>query len=242
MCGRFVQVSLTTMLAEHFDVDELAFVGAPAPSWNVAPRAEVLTIVDGRSERDGEAADDVRRMGPMRWGLVPAWAPDPGMGDRMINARAETVLEKPAFRTALERRRCIVPVDGFYEWERVGSRKQPMYIHDRSDAPLAFAGLWAVWRDTDEPDAPWLRSCTIVTTDANATMAPVHDRMPVMLAADAWDRWLDREVTDGTAVVDLLRPAPDELLELWPVSPRVNSARNDDERLIQREDPLTLFG
>ena len=242
MCGRFVQVSSTTMLAEHFDVDELAFVDSPAPSWNVAPRAEVLTIVDGRSAREGEAADDVRRMGPMRWGLVPAWASDPGVGDRMINARAETVLEKPAFRTALERRRCIVPVDGFYEWERVGSRKQPMFIHDRSGAPLAFAGLWAVWRDADEPDAPWLRSCTIVTTDANATMAPVHDRMPVMLPADAWDRWLDREVTDGAAVVDLLRPAPDDLLELWPVSPRVNSARNDDERLIEREDPLTLFG
>ena len=100
----------------------------------------------------------------MRWGLVPSWATDPGVGDRMINARAETVLEKPAFRTALERRRCIVPADGFYEWERVGSRKQPMYIHDRSGAPLAFAGLWAVWRDADVPDAPWLRSCTIVTT------------------------------------------------------------------------------
>jgi putative SOS response-associated peptidase YedK len=159
----------------------------------------------------------------------------------MINARAESVLEKPAFRTAIERRRCIVPADGFYEWERLGSRKQPMYIHDRSGAPLAFAGLWAVWRDPNVPDGPWLRSCTIVTTEANATVAPVHDRMPVMLASDAWDRWLDPAVTDGGAVVDLLRPAPDSLLELWPVSPRVNSARHDDERLIEREDPLTLF-
>jgi putative SOS response-associated peptidase YedK len=233
MCGRFVQAASPTLLAEHFHVDELALDEPPAPSWNVAPRAEVLTIVD---------QGDVRRMGRMRWGLVPSWADDPAVGDRMINARAETVLEKPAFRTALERRRCIVPADGFYEWERVGSRRQPVYIHDRSGAPLAFAGLWAVWRDPAAPDAPWMRSCTVVTTDANATLAPVHDRMPVMLSPDAWGPWLDRDVTDGDAVVDLLRPAPDELLEWWPVSPRVNRARVDDERLIEREDPLTLFG
>jgi putative SOS response-associated peptidase YedK len=233
MCGRFVQAAAPRLLAEHFHVDELALDEPATPSWNVAPRAEVLTIVDH---------DDVRRMGRMRWGLVPSWADDPGVGDRMINARAETVLEKPAFRTALERRRCIVPADGFYEWERIGSRKQPRYIHARSGEPLAFAGLWAVWRDAEVPDAPWLRSCTVVTTEANATLAPIHDRMPVMLPADAWDRWLDREITDGDAVVDLLRPAPDDLLETWPVSPRVNSARVDDERLVEREDPLTLFG
>jgi putative SOS response-associated peptidase YedK len=233
MCGRFVQTASPTLLAEHFDVDELALDPPPAPSWNVAPRAEVLTIVE---------SDQVRRMGRMRWGLVPSWASDPGVGDKMINARAETVLEKPAFRTALERRRCIVPADGFYEWERVGSRTQPMYIHDRAGVPLAFAGLWAVWRDPEVAEAPWLRSCTIVTTDANATVASVHDRMPVMLASDSWDRWLDRDLSDGEAVTDLLRPAPDDLLELWPVSPRVNSARHDDERLIEREDPLTLFG
>jgi putative SOS response-associated peptidase YedK len=233
MCGRYVQAASPTLLAEHFDVDEIALDEPVAPSWNVAPRADVLTIVE---------REDVRRLGRMRWGLVPSWASDPGVGDRMINARAETVLEKPAFRTALERRRCIVPADGFYEWERVGSRKQPMYLHDRSGAPLAFAGLWAVWRDPDEPDARWLRTCTIVTTDANRTVAPVHDRMPVMLPRDAWARWLDRHETDGEAVADLLRPAPDDLLELWPVSPRVNSARHDDARLVDREDPLTLFG
>jgi len=233
MCGRFVQAASPTMLADHFDVDELALDEPPMPSWNVAPRAEVLTIVD---------KDAARRLGRMRWGLVPSWAEDPGVGDRMINARAETLLEKPAFRTALERRRCIVPADGFYEWERIGSRTQPVYIHDRSGAPLAFAGLWAVWRDPATPDAPWLRSCTVVTTGANAMIAAVHDRMPVMLARDEWDRWLDRDMTDGEAVADLLRPAPDDLLELWPVSPRVNSARVDDERLIEREDPLTLFG
>jgi putative SOS response-associated peptidase YedK len=232
MCGRYVQAASPMLLAEHFDVDEVALAEPSAPSWNVAPRAEVLTVVD---------KDRFRRLARMRWGLVPSWATDPSVGDRMINARAETVLEKPAFRAAIERRRCIVPADGFYEWERVGSRKQPMYIRDRAGTPLAFAGLWAVWRDPAVPDGPWMRSCTIVTTGANATVAPVHDRMPVMLAPDAWDRWLDRDLTDGEAVVDLLRPAPDDLLELWPVSPRVNSARHDDERLIEREDPLTLF-
>jgi putative SOS response-associated peptidase YedK len=233
MCGRYVQASSPTLLAEHFDVDEIALDEPGAPSWNVAPRADVLTIVE---------REDVRRLGRMRWGLVPSWATDPGAGDRMINARAETVLEKPAFRTALERRRCIVPADGFYEWERVGSRKQPMYLHDRSGAPLAFAGLWAVWRDPDVPDAPWLRTCTIVTTDANATVAPVHDRMPGMLPRDAWARWLDRDETDRAAVVDLLRPAPVDLLELWPVIPRVKSGRHHDPHLVEREDPLTLFG
>jgi putative SOS response-associated peptidase YedK len=108
-----------------------------------------------------------------------------------------------------------------------------MYIRDRSGAPLAFAGLWAVWRDPEVPDAPWLRSCTVVTTDANAAIAPIHDRMPVMLARDAWDRWLDRELTDGEVVADLLRPAPDDLLELWPVSPRVNSPKHDDPTLLE---------
>jgi putative SOS response-associated peptidase YedK len=232
MCGRFVQTASTRTLAEHFDVDELLLDEPHAPSWNVAPRARVLAIDD---------KDDVRRLRSMRWGLVPAWAESSGVGDRMINARAETILEKPAFRTAIERRRCIVPADGFYEWEQVGSRKQPMYIRDRTGSPLAFAALWAVWRDADAPDAPWLRSCSIVTTEANTTLAPVHDRMPVVLGRHDWDRWLDRDITDGGAVVDLLRPAADDLLELWPVSPRVNSARNDDERLVEREDPLTLF-
>jgi putative SOS response-associated peptidase YedK len=233
VCGRFVQASSPTLLAEYFHVDEVALEADPPPSWNVAPRAEVLTIV----EREG-----ARRLEQMRWGLVPSWAPDPGVGDRMINARAESVMEKPAFRTAFERRRCIIPADGFYEWQAVGAKKQPIYITASSGNPFAFAGLWEVWRDASQPDGHWLRTCSVITTAANSVVAPVHDRMPVMLDESEWAEWLDRSGQDLGALAALLDPAPDDSLDLWPVSPRVNSARNDDEALIAREDPLTLFG
>lgn len=222
------------MLAEHFHVDELALDDDPAPSWNVAPRAEVLAIVD---------RDDGRRMGRMRWGLVPSWADDPAVGDRMINARAESIQEKPAFRSAFERRRCIIPANGFYEWQATGgSRRQPMFITSRDDRPLAFAGLWEVWRDADDPEGEWLRSCAVITTGANAVVARIHDRMPVMLAEAEWSEWLDRDAEDLAHLASLLDPAPDDLLVTWPVSTRVNSARNDDASLVVREDPLTLFG
>ena len=233
MCGRFVQASSPNLLAEHFDVDEVLIGEPPPPRYNVAPRADVLTITG----REG-----VRRMEPMRWGLVPSWAPDVSIGDKLTNARSETVAEKSAFKAAFERRRCIIPADGFYEWQAApGPKKQPMYCHARSGEPLAFAGLWEFWRPHDQPDAPWMRSCVIVTTAANALMAPVHDRMPVMLRETDWEHWLDGRFDDTVALTDLLVPAPEDLLELWPVSTRVNSARNDDERLVLREDPLTLF-
>jgi putative SOS response-associated peptidase YedK len=232
VCGRFVQANSPTLLAEHFDVDELALAEEPEPSWNVAPRAEVLTIVE---------KDDHRRMGRMRWGLVPSWASDPGVGDRMINARAESVMEKPAFRAAFERRRCIIPADGFYEWQHTGAASQPMYIHARSGAPLAFAGIWEVWRDPGTPDAPLLRTCAVITTAANALVAPIHDRMPAMLDPSEWGAWLDRADHDIAQLATFLDPAPDDLLECWPVSTRVNNARNDGASLIEREDPLALF-
>jgi putative SOS response-associated peptidase YedK len=234
VCGRFVQASSPARLAEHFHVDEVAIADDPTPSWNVAPRAEVLAIVD---------QDGTRRMGRMRWGLVPSWAESPAIGDRMINARAESVTEKAAFRHAFERRRCIIPADGFYEWQVTGGpRKQPMYIAARDRTPLAFAGLWEVWRDAQDPESHWLRSCAVITTDANRTIAPIHDRMPVMLAESEWTDWLDRDAAEPAHLTALLDPAPDDLLVAWPVSTRVNSARNDDASLVEREDPLTLFG
>ena len=221
------------MLTEHFDVDELFIDDDPVPSYNVAPRAQVLTVYE---------RNDRRRLGAMRWGLVPSWAEDLTVGDRLINARAETLTEKPAYRYAFERRRCIVPADGFYEWQTlVGPKKHPVYIRARSGAPLAMAGLAEVWSNRDDPDAPWVRSCAVVTTSANTMLQPIHDRMPVMLDVSDWDQWLDRDVRDPFSLAPLLVPAADDLLEWWPVSTRVNSARNDDASLIEREDPLTLF-
>jgi putative SOS response-associated peptidase YedK len=246
VCGRYVQVSSPTLLAEQFDVDEIAIDEAPEANYNVAPRTEVLTILQ-RPSAEPEAESPARRvLEQMRWGLVPSWADDPKVGDRLINARAESVAEKPAFKTAFLKRRCILPADGFYEWQAVPGRKQkqPMFVHRRDGEPLAFAGLWEVWRDHDQPESPWLLSCAIVTTRANATMAPVHDRMPVILPENAWDTWLDRRVADRARLEALLVPPPDELIELWPVSTMVNSANNNGPELAERvepEEPQTLF-
>ncbi len=245
MCGRYVQVSSPTLLAERFDVDEIAIDEAPEPSYNVAPRAEVLTIREHRrAEPEADAPAAPRVLEQMRWGLVPSWAKDPKIGDRLINARAESVAEKPAFKAAFLKRRCLLPADGFYEWQAVAGRKQkqPMFVHRRDGEPIAFAGLWEAWRD--QPESPWLITCAIVTTRANATMAPVHDRMPVMLPETAWDTWLDPCVAECARLAALLVPPPDDLLELWPVSTQVNSASNNGPELAARvepEDPQTLF-
>ena len=182
----------------------------------------------------------------MRWGLVPSWADNVKIGDRLINARAESLAEKAAFKTAFRKRRCIIPADGFYEWQRVAGtkQKQPMFIHRRDGEPIAFAGLWEVWKDRDEVDAPWLLSCAIVTTRANATMAPIHDRMPVILTEDSWDRWLDVRIDERATLDPLLEPVPDELIETWPVSTMVNRADNNGPELVDRvepEPPATLF-
>jgi putative SOS response-associated peptidase YedK len=181
----------------------------------------------------------------MRWGLVPTWADDPRIGDRLINARAESVAEKPAFKTAFRKRRCILPADGFYEWEPgPGRRKQPVFVHRRDGEPIAFAGLWEVWRDDTVPDAPWLLTCAIVTTRANAVMEPIHDRMPVMLPETDWRTWLDPDVADLARLEAMLVPPPDEEIELWPVSTRVNSADTNGPDLVERIEPVepdTLF-
>ncbi|MCJ7436175.1 MAG: SOS response-associated peptidase [Acidimicrobiia bacterium] len=255
MCGRFVSTSSPTELAEQFVVDEVAVANAE-PNYNVAPRAKVMVVRersgDERSggERSGGERSEVeqeehRVLSRVRWGLVPSWAKDPGIGDRLINARAETVAEKPAYRSAFAKRRCIIPVDGFYEWKVVGPpsspkgrpKKQPIYIRRRDDEPMAFAGLWEAWKVPEGVDAPddgdgWLRSCVIVTTGANALLAPVHDRMPVVLPASAWGQWLDPGEHDRDALGALLAPAPDEWFEAHPVSTRVNRVVNNDPGLL----------
>ena len=223
MCGRYVAATPPDQLADLFGVTD---VRAPdlGPRWNVAPTMDVYAVAQGSG---GE-----RRLGAFRWGLVPWFADDPRGGAKMINARAETVGEKPAFRSALERRRCLVPADGFYEWLRTGKERLPHLFTAADGSLLAFAGLWEVWRPKDDPDAEPVRTCTIITTRANGTMRPIHDRMPVILPADAWDRWLDRAPARPGDLADLLGPPPDDLLVSRPVSKRVNNVKNEGADLL----------
>ncbi|MFM8305117.1 MAG: SOS response-associated peptidase, partial [Actinomycetota bacterium] len=208
--------------------------------YNVAPRRKVLVV------REHE---DHRVLSRLRWGLVPSWAKDPGIGDKMINARAETVAEKPAYRRAFARRRCIVPADGFYEWKAGpkppgGGRpvKQPYFVHRRDGEPLAFAGLWEAWKVPDAAGSDlggadgWLRSCTIITGPPNSVMQPIHDRMPVMLSESAWAMWLDPDNHDVEALRALLVPAPAEWFEAYPVATAVNNARTNNADLVRPLD------
>lgn len=232
MCGRFVQAASPELLVARFGVDESVAAGHE-PSYNVAPRATVYAVRD-RSGGDGAFAGRRRYLSYLRWGLIPSWAKDPKVGDRMINARAESLADKPAYERAFRRHRCLVPAEGFYEWQRRGSRKQPMFIHRRDGEPMAFAGLWAAWRDPNDADGEWLRSCTIVTTGANDTVAPLHDRMPVVLEERDWDRWLDPDAGNVDGLARLLQPASDDLLVAYPVGNAVNSAENDGPELVER--------
>lgn len=237
MCGRFVSTTSPEQIAERFRVDE-SRVSDHSPDYNVAPRSEVYAV---RERLRGEEQGPRRYLDLLRWGLVPSWAKDPRIGDRMINARAETLADKPGYRRSFEQRRCIIPADGFYEWQRrEGRRKQPMYIRRRDREPLAFAGLWAAWRDPtvdEHHDDAWLRSCVIVTTRANALLAPVHDRMPVVLGESTWDHWLDPTDRDVDALHALLEPPPVTWFEIFPVSARVNRPEHDDSELIEPEAP-----
>jgi putative SOS response-associated peptidase YedK len=221
MCGRFVAATPPDQVAAYFGATAEALLD---PSWNVAPTNDVYAVLE-----DG----GLRHLDAFRWGLIPSWAKDPKIGSRMINARAETLAEKNAYKAAFRKRRCLVPADGFYEWKALPGqkRKQPYFIHRTDGEPLAFAGLWEVWRGPDRDQEP-LRTATIITTEANETMAPVHDRMPVILPASAWGEWLDRDLDDLEALGRLLVPAP-TLLTLRPVSTEVNSVRNKGPELIE---------
>ncbi|MGH9177660.1 MAG: SOS response-associated peptidase, partial [Acidimicrobiales bacterium] len=196
------------------------------PRFNVAPTDPVAVVATSRG--------GARRVGAMSWGLVPRWE-KALRSRRLINLRSETLLDRPGFRTALERRRCIVPADGFYEWKATGDgARQPHFIRACDGRPLALAGLWDVWRDPAAgPDVDPLRTCTILTTSPNEAMARLHDRMPVVLARDDWELWLDRSEDGAARLAGLLRPCPSEVLEVWPVGPAVNSVRNDGPHLIE---------
>jgi putative SOS response-associated peptidase YedK len=223
MCGRFTQQRPSAELAALFEAEDLA--ERPGARFNLAPQQEGLVVVQ---------RDDLRRaIVPYRWGLVPAWAKDPKIGSRLINARAETVATTPAFRASFAKRRCIVPADGFYEWERMTPEiRQPNLVRRVDGEPMAFAGLWSSWHDPVEPDAEALRTFTIITTPANATLAPIHDRMPAILPASAWDAWLAPAAAEPGELLALLAPAADDLLERFPVSRRVNSVRNEGPELV----------
>lgn len=224
MCGRMTQQTSPEAVARIFDAEVRDTADDPfEPSWNVAPTDPVTVVLQ---------RDDGRSVERVRWGLVPSWAKSAREGARHINARAETVAESAAFRTSFRKRRCIVPADGFYEWQRVGDkRKQPWFLgpHD-DDALLAMAGLWAVWKDPQT--GMWVPSATVITTEANQEVGRLHDRMPVLLPRDAWATWLDPDQQEQGLLLSLLAPAPTGVLEMHPVSRRVNDVRNDGPDLV----------
>jgi putative SOS response-associated peptidase YedK len=249
VCGRFVSVSSPQLLVERFGVEETA-VETREPDYNVTPRA-MVPIVRERAPRRGEDGPTKRWLTMVRWGLVPSWAQSLAIGDKLINARAETINEKAAYKRAFARRRCVVPADAFYEWQPSKSTatrrppRQPYLVHRRDGDPMAFAGLWEIWRDPaiaddDDPDA-WVRSCVIVTTRANQLLEPIHSRMPAVLDEADWDTWLDPATEDLGGLEAMLQPAPDDWLEVYPVSTRVNSPDNNDPGLIERVEPDTLL-
>ena len=227
MCGRYAFYTPAEAVVRLFGV---AAVHAPDldPRYNIAPTQEVPVVRLSPFGEDG--ARPVRELALARWGLVPFWAKDPSIGSRMINARAESVAEKPAFRTAFRHRRCLVPADGFFEWQPTPSGKQPWFIHGTAGQPLAFAGLWELW--DAKGTAPPLASCTIITTRANDFMKPLHQRMPVVLDAAGRDAWLDPEAPPAL-LRGLLEPVEDAGLSAYPVSRRVNSPANEGPELVE---------
>ena len=218
MCGRYAITSAPEALRALFGYAEQP--NFPA-RYNIAPTQPIpiVRFVDGK-----------RELALVRWGLLPSWVKDPNAFSLIINARGESVCDKPAFRAAMKRRRCLIPADGFYEWQASGKGpKQPFYIHARSGMPVAFAGLWETW---EGPNGEEVDTAVIVTTRANRTLSPLHDRMPVIIAPDAFDLWLNCGEVDARTAEALIAPAPDDLLEAWPVSAAVNRTANDNAALI----------
>jgi putative SOS response-associated peptidase YedK len=215
MCGRFVQLAEPETYATTFHVDRTVTEKLP-PSYNVAPTDPVYAV----AEHDGE-----RLLGTFRWGLIPFWAKDRKIAARNINARAETVATKPAFRDSFATRRCLIPADGFYEWQKKPKGKLPHYIYRADGAPMAFAGLWASWRDRDTDER--VRSCTIITTTPNDRIATLHDRMPVVVPESDWDRWLAEGDADAAELESLLVAAGNDTLAFHPVSTLVNKVANN---------------
>jgi putative SOS response-associated peptidase YedK len=228
MCGRYTLISAPQIIRALFRYDEQPNF---PPRYNVAPTQPIAIV----RLRDGR-----REFALVRWGLLPSWVKDPKAFSLLINARGESASEKPAFRNAMKRRRCLIPADGFYEWKAMGARKQPYFIHAKSGLPLAFAGLWETWIG---PNGEEFDSAAIVTTDANRALSELHNRMPVIVPPEAFDTWLGQPHVEGkddlAAASALIAPAPEDLLEVYPVSTDVNRVVNDNANLLQ---PVTPSG
>ena len=219
MCGRFVQYTLFPLLEKEFNLK----FSADTPlrqSYNIAPTQDVPVVVN----------DDGNRLALCRWGLIPPWSKDASIGSRMINARAETVADKPSFKGPLKKHRCLVLADGFYEWKKTDSGKVPVYITMKDGRPFGFAGIYSDWRP---PEGESIRTCTIVTTEPNELLQPIHNRMPVIIKPDDREQWLDPDEQDPANLTPLLAPYPSDELTAWEVSRAVNSPYNNSPELIQ---------
>jgi putative SOS response-associated peptidase YedK len=217
MCGRFVREKSITVIADQFGVDEIST--DLEPSYNIAPTQKVAVVVsDGR-----------KQLISVQWGLIPSWSKDPAIGNKLINARSETITEKASFRNAFKKRRCLIVADGFYEWQRFGQEKRPVYIRLKSGRPFGFAGLYETWKSPEGED---VATCAIITTQANEIMKPIHDRMPVIVARNAEDIWLDAKI-GSDVLLEMLKPYPSEEMETWPVSKMVNSPANNSPECIK---------
>jgi putative SOS response-associated peptidase YedK len=242
MCGRYVSTRSPQDLTRLFHVTDWRPDETLAPNWNVAPTDDVYAVLERTPRQDDDAAPVRRELRPLRWGLVPSWAKDPKVGSRMINARVETVHEKPAYRRAFARRRCLLPADGFYEWQPIKNdkpgrtRKQPYFIHPADSQVMALAGLYEYWRNTgiknDDDPAAWLVTCAIITTEATDAAGRIHPRMPLALTPDHYDAWLDPHHEDADALRALLTQPADGHLNARPVSTAVNNTHNNGPHLL----------
>lgn len=223
MCGRFTLQISPEQLAEIFGLIEVPVYPA---RYNIAPSQKIAAI---RQNGDGQ-----NRLDFIRWGLIPPWADDMSIGFKMINARSETVHEKHSFRHAIRHRRCLIPTSGFFEWVEEGKTKKPLYVHMKDNSPMVFAGLWESWKS---PEKEVVESCTILTTASNSLIAPLHERMPVILHPQEYNHWLDREITDPEKLKSLYQSYPADLMEMWPVSQQVNSPKIDSPELI---NPISI--
>ena len=242
MCGRYASSRKPEDLIEEFEITEPRIKVPLDPDYNVAPTKEVYAVLERPPSEDKTAPAD-RQLRVLKWGLVPSWAKDPSIGNRMINARMETVAEKPAYRRAFSSRRCLLPADGYFEWyptdekTKAGKqKKQPFFIRPKDGGVLAMAGLYEIWRDPtrDEDDPQAFRwTCTVLTTEAEDSVGHIHDRMPLMVTADRWAQWLDPTVKGKDKLLSLLVPAAPGKLEAFPVSLEVNNVRNNGPQLLE---------